>query len=191
MIYGYARVSTVEQNLQRQIKQLKEFGCDKIYVEKESGATMDRRELTNLIDVLQEGDVIIITDLTRISRSTRDLFDLVDILKNKKALIKSLKDSWLDLSEDNPYNTFLFTVIAGVAQLERDLTKMRQREGIEIAKKNGLYKGRPKTYTERNPRLLHAIELKQQGKSYKEVEKLTGVSESTVYRAIRKIREQN
>jgi DNA invertase Pin-like site-specific DNA recombinase len=191
LIYGYARVSTVEQNLQRQIKQLKEFGCDKIYVEKESGATMDRRELTNLIDVLQEGDVIIITDLTRISRSTRDLFDLVDILKNKKALIKSLKDSWLDLSEDNPYNTFLFTVIAGVAQLERDLTKMRQREGIEIAKKNGLYKGRPKTYTERNPRLLHAIELKQQGKSYKEVEKLTGVSESTVYRAIRKIREQN
>jgi DNA invertase Pin-like site-specific DNA recombinase len=189
MIYGYARVSTIEQNLQRQIKQLNEYGCDKIFVEKESGATMQRRELTNLIDLLKEGDVIIITDLTRISRSTRDLFDLVDILKNKKALIKSLKDSWLDLSEDNPYNTFLFTVIAGVAQLERDLTRMRQREGIEIAKKNGLYKGRPKTFTNNNPRLQQALELKENGMSYKEASKRTGVSESTIYRALRAQRE--
>lgn len=71
-----------------------------------------------MLEDLQEGDIIYVTDLTRITRSTQDLFELIDLIRNKKASLKSLKDTWLDLSEDNPYSQFLITVMAGVNQLE-------------------------------------------------------------------------
>lgn len=87
-----------------------------------------------MLEDLQEDDIIYVTDLTR---STQDLFELIDHIRGKKASLKSLKDTWLDLSDDNPYSQFLITVMAGVNQLERDLIRMRQREGIELAKKGG------------------------------------------------------
>lgn len=85
-----------------------------------------------MLETLQQGDIIFVTDLTRITRSTRDLFELVDYIKQKKANLKSLKQTWLDLREDNPYSQFLMKVMGGVNQLERDLIRMRQREGIDI-----------------------------------------------------------
>jgi len=85
-----------------------------------SGATQDRPELQSMLNDLREGDTIYVTDLTRITRSTRGLFELVDYIKNKKANLKSLKDTWLDLSEENPYSHFLVTVMGGVNQLEHD-----------------------------------------------------------------------
>lgn len=84
--------------------------------------------------------------------------------KKKGAFLKSIKDTWLDLSDENPYSQFLLTIFAGVNQLERDLIRMRQREGIEIAKTKGKYNGRPKKFTEKNPRVLHAIDLYKEGK---------------------------
>lgn len=99
-----------------------------------------------MLEDIQEGDIIYVTDLTRITRSTQDLFELIDNIQSKKANLKSLNDTWLDLSEDNPYGQFLITVMAGVDQLERDLIRMRQREGIELAKKDGKFKGRLKKY---------------------------------------------
>ena len=132
---GYVRVSSVEQNPARQYQQLKEMGMDRIYEERLSGATQKRPELQNMLEDLEAGDTIFVTDLTRITRSTRDLFELVDDIKQKEANLKSLKDTWLDLSENNPYSEFLMTVMGGVNQLERDITKMRQREGIDLAKK--------------------------------------------------------
>ena len=190
MIYGYARVSTIEQNLDRQLEALNKFGCEVIYSDKLTGVTKERPQLVALFDVLKEGDTIVITDLTRFSRSTRDLFDLVDVIKEKKANIKSLKDTWLDLSSDNPYGEFLFTVMSAVSQLERDLTKMRQKEGIAIAKKKGIYKGRPTTFTENNPRLKHALDLYEGGGySVKEVCNVTGISEATFYRNWKRRRE--
>lgn len=90
--------------------------------------------------------IIYIADLTRITRSTQDLFYLINQIWEKKAFLISLKDTWLDLSIDNPYSQFLITIMAGVNQLERDLIKMRQQEGIEIAKKEGKFKGRLKKY---------------------------------------------
>ena len=190
MIYGYARVSTIEQNLDLQLEALNKFGCEVIYSDKLTGATKERPQLVALFDVLKEGDTIVITDLTRFSRSTRDLFDLVDVIKEKKANIKSLKDTWLDLSSDNPYGEFLFTVMSAVSQLERDLTKMRQKEGIAIAKKKGIYKGRPTTFTENNPRLKHALDLYEGGGySVKEVCNVTGISEATFYRNWKRRRE--
>lgn len=141
---GYVRVSSVDQNPARQYKQLEEIGMDIIFEEKLSGATQRRPELQKMLDELQADDTIFVTDLTRITRSTRDLFELVDDIKQKKANLKSLKDTWLDLSEDNPYSEFLMTVMGGVNQLERDLIRMRQREGIGLAKKEGKYRGREK-----------------------------------------------
>ncbi|WP_017754962.1 recombinase family protein [Calidifontibacillus oryziterrae] len=184
---GYARVSTVDQNLDRQLKQLKDDGCEIIYEDKVSGATIDRPELQKMLDELKQDDVVIVTDLTRISRSSRDLFDLVDLIKGKGAFLKSLKDTWLNTTNDNPYNQFLLTVMAGVSQLERDLSKMRQKEGVEIAKQKGKYRGRTKKYTEKHPGMNHALELYVQGgKTVKEIEEITKVSRSALYREIKK-----
>lgn len=115
---GYVRVSSTSQNTSSQFRQLNEIGMDIIYEEKISGATKDREQLQKMLEDLQEGDIIYVTDLTRITRSTQDLFELIDLIRNKKASLKSLKDTWLDLSEDNPYSQFLITVMAGVNQLE-------------------------------------------------------------------------
>ncbi|EJR28756.1 recombinase family protein [Bacillus mycoides] len=181
-IYGYARVSTQEQNLARQLKQLKEYGCEYIFEEKTSGATTDRPELQKMIESLQSNDVIVVTDLTRISRSTQDLFKLIETIKEKGASIKSIKDTWLDTTSDNPYNAFLLTVMAGVNQLERDLIKMRQREGIAIAKEQGKYTGRPKEFSHKSAKVKHAIELYEQGnKTVNEICKITGLTRSTFY----------
>ncbi|WP_444509111.1 recombinase family protein [Clostridioides difficile] len=143
---GYVRVSSKDQNEERQIKQLKEIRVDIIYQEKISGATLERKELNKILDELKNDDTVFVTDLTRITRSTKDLFLLIESIKSKGATLKSIKDTWLDLSEDNPYSQILITVMAGVNQLERNLIKMRQREGIEIAKPQGKYKGRIKKY---------------------------------------------
>ena len=190
MKYGYARVSTLEQNLDRQIDALENAGCEKIYTDKLSGATVERPQLKLLFEEVKEDDIIIITDLTRISRSTMDLFKLVDELKSKGVLLQSLKDTWLDLRKDSAYGKFLLLLMSGLAELERDLTKERQKEGIELAKKKGIYRGRPKTFTENNPRLKHALDLYEGGGfSVKEVCNVTGISPATFYRQLKKRRE--
>jgi DNA invertase Pin-like site-specific DNA recombinase len=186
MKIGYARVSTQDQNTARQIEALKAAGCEKVYEEKVSGADMERPQLNILLKAIQSGDVITVTDLTRISRSSRDLFDLVEEIKTKGASLKSLKDTWLDTTDDNPYSTFLLTVMAGVSQLERDLIKQRQAEGVALAKKAGKYRGRVKKYTEKHKGMAHALELaKERKKTVKEICEITGVSRSSLYRAMK------
>lgn len=191
-IFGYARVSTLEQNLDRQTEALKNEGCHEIYTDKFSGATLERPELKKLFDRLQEGDTIIIVDMTRFSRSTKDLFDLVDTIRDRKCFLKSIKDTWLDITSNNPYSEFLLTVMAGVSQLERNLIKMRQAEGIALAKKRGIYKGKPKKFTLNNPRIKHALELYQSGAglSIKKCADMVGVSDATFYRAWKEFKSQ-
>jgi DNA invertase Pin-like site-specific DNA recombinase len=190
-VYGYARVSTVEQNLERQIQALKEAKCQEIFMDKFSGATLERPQLQKLFKTLKEGDTIIIVDLTRFSRSTMDLFALIEDLKQKGCFLKSIKDTWLDLSKENPFSTLLLTIFAGISQFERDMIRQRQSEGIAIAKQKGIYKGRPTQFTEKNPKLSHALELyKGGGYTVKEVCMVTGVSEATFYRNWRKLQEK-
>ncbi len=97
------------------------YGVDirNIYKEKLSGKTKDRPELIKMINELQPEDIIVVADITRISRSTKDLLEIVEQIKEKGASIKSLKDAWLDTTNSNPYNEFLLTVMAGLSQLER------------------------------------------------------------------------
>ncbi|MEK5520628.1 recombinase family protein [Heyndrickxia sp. FSL W8-0423] len=182
---GYIRVSSVDQNPARQFQQLNEIGMDIVFEEKLSGATQDRPELQKMLESLQHGDIIFVTDLTRITRSTRDLFELVDYIKQKKANLRSLKDTWLDLSEDNPYSQFLMTVMGGVNQLERDLIRMRQREGIDLAKKEGKYRGRVKKYHHKHAGINYAVKLYREGKmTVKQICEITNVSRSALYRKL-------
>lgn len=182
---GYVRVSSVGQNPARQIQQLNEIGIDMIYQEKVSAATKNREQLQTMLENLQEGDIIYITDLTRITRSTKDLFELIDYIRSKKANLKSLKDTWLDLSEENPYSQFLLTVMAGVNQLERDLIHMRQNEGIELAKQEGKFKGRLKKYHKDHAGMKYAVKLYNEGNmTVNQICEITQVSRAALYRKL-------
>lgn len=189
---GYIRVSSIEQNLTRQRKQLQELGMDYIYEEKVSGVTMARVELQKMLEHIKEGDTIYVTDLTRITRSTKDLFTLIEIIKAKKVNLKSLKDTWLDLSTDNPYSQFLITIMAGVNQLEKDLISMRQKEGIEIAKREGKYKGRVKKYNNSHQGMNYAIELYSKGTmTVKRICEITNISRASLYRKLTELKLKN
>lgn len=178
-------MSSEDQNQKRQIQQLNEIGMDIIFKEKVSGANMNREQLQKMLNELNEGDIIYVTDLTRITRSTQDLFSLIDQIKNSNAELVSLKDTWLDLSEDNPYSQFLITVMAGVNQLERDLIRMRQGEGIAIAKKEGKFKGRVKKYHKDHEGMNYAIKLYREGNmTVKKICQITNISRSSIYRRI-------
>ena len=182
---GYIRVSSTSQNPSRQFQQLNEIGMDIIFEEKVSGAAKDREQLQKMLEDLQEGDIIYVTDLTRITRSTQNLFELIDLIRRKKASLKSLKDTWLDLSENNPYSQFLITVMAGVNQLERDLIRMRQREGIELAKKEGKFKGRLKKYHKNHAGMKYAVKLyKEGGMTVNQICEITNVSRASLYRRL-------
>ncbi len=182
---GYIRVSSTSQNPLRQYQQLNEIGMDIIFEEKVSGATNDREQLQKMLADLQEGDIVYVTDLTRITRSTQDLFALIDLIRSKKSNLKSLKDTWLDLSDDNPYSHFLITVMAGVNQLERDLIRMRQREGIELAKKEGKFKGRVKKYHKNHAGMNYAVKLYKEGTmTVNQICAITNVSRASLYRKL-------
>lgn len=184
MLLGYARVSTTEQNLDRQIDALVKAGVDvrNIYQEKITGTKKDRPELIKMLDMLRKDDVVIITDLTRISRSTKDLLDIVEKIKDKGASIKSLKDTWLDTTSDNPYNQFLLTVMSGLSQLERDLISQRTKEGLASAKARGRHGGRPSKQNEKRD-VVKA--LANSGMKIVDIVKETGLSRSTVNRILR------
>lgn len=187
---GYIRVSSVSQNPARQFQQLNDLEVDIIFEEKISGATKNREQLQKMLGELQEGDIIYVTDLTRITRSTQDLFELIDYIRSKKATLKSLKDKWLDLSEENPYSQFLITVMGGVNQLERDLIRMRQREGIELAKKEGKFKGRLKKYHKNHAGMNYAVKLYNEGNmTVNQICEITSVSRASLYRKIAEKKE--
>lgn len=190
MLIGYARVSTEEQNLDRQIDALIKYGVDKrnIYQEKITGTKRDREQLNKMIDELQENDIVIVADLTRVSRSTKDLLEIVDRIKSKGAAIKSLKDTWLDTTSDNPYNSFLLTVMSGLSQLERDLISQRTKEGLASAKARGRNGGRP---SKRNEKADLVKMMLDNGMKIVDIVKQTGLSRSTVNRLIKQLQEQD
>lgn len=183
MLVGYARVSTQEQNLDRQIDMLVEHGVDErnIYQEKYTGTKANRPQLNNMIDSLKKGDTVVIADLTRVSRSTKDLLMIVDKIKQNGASIKSIKDTWLDTTSDNPYNDFLLTVMSGMAQLERDLISSRTKEGLASAKARGRSGGRP---SKRNNKQDIVKMLYEQDYKIVDIVKKTDLSRSTVYRIL-------
>lgn len=135
---GYIRVSTEEQNTARQELQLQNL--DKLFIEKKSGKTASGRpELNKMMDYLRDGDTLIVESISRFARNTKDLLALVEELKEKGVTFVSLKES---IDTSTPQGQFMLTVFGAMAQLERENILQRQREGIEIAKGQGKYKGR-------------------------------------------------
>ncbi|MDR2904046.1 MAG: recombinase family protein [Clostridiales bacterium] len=183
MLLGYARVSTQDQNLDRQLDELRQAGCEKIYEEKVTGTHTDRPELTKLLENARSGDTVIILELTRLSRSTKDLFALIDQLGQRGIDIKSLKEAWIDTT--TPQGKLMFTILAGLAQFERDLLSQRTKEGLAAAKARGRQGGRPRI---RNEKANIVTALYKQGVSQREIAKQTELSRSTIKRIINDIK---
>ncbi len=136
---GYVRVSTIEQHEDRQIAALNKWGAEKIFIDKLSGKNMERQGLKNMLEFVREGDTLCVLELSRLGRSVPDLIKITNELKKKNVNFVSLKEN-CDIS--TPIGQFFFTIIASIAQLERETLLERQREGIEQAKLKHVYKGR-------------------------------------------------
>lgn len=139
MNLAYVRVSTVEQNEGRQIEALKKFNIEKWFTEKVSGKNMDRPKLQEMLDFCREGDTIYIHDFSRLARSTKDLLDIVERLKEKGVHLVSNKEN---IDSSTPQGKLMLTMIAAIYEFERENMLERQREGIAIAKREGKFKGR-------------------------------------------------
>lgn len=178
MLIGYARVSTAEQNLDRQLDQLKSSGCERVYQEKITGVKKERQELEKMLDHLRSGDTIVICELTRLSRSTKDLFQLVELIEKKGVNIRSLKETWLDTT--TPQGKLMFTIFAGISQFERDLISQRTKEGLDSARARGRKGGRP---LKNSNDIEKAIKLyRSKDYSLKEIYEMTGISKTSLYR---------
>ena len=142
MRYGYVRVSTEEQNLARQIDLMEKLEVDVIIEEKESGKDIDNRpKLKALLELLQEGDVLVVESISRLSRSVYDFLTLAKELEERGIELISHKENF---DTSNAYGRFAMNIFASLYQMERELMKDRQQEGIKIAQKNGVQFGRPK-----------------------------------------------
>lgn len=181
MKLGYARVSTNDQNLDRQLDQLSEYGCERIFQEKITGSQKERPELDRMIDMLREGDTVVITELTRLSRSVKDLFEIVETIHSKLSDIKSLKEPWLDTT--TPQGKLLFTIFAGISQFDRDIIRQRTIEGLSSARARGRKGGRPRMASKEIELALKMYDSKDY--SITEIEHATGVSKSSLYRYLK------
>src|ERR1700704_3255714 len=177
-VYVYARVSTDGQSLAAQIAELKSGKCEKIFQEKISGARSDRKQLARLMASLAKGDILVVTRLDRLARSTRDLLNLLGAIAEKGAGFKSLRDTWADTT--TPHGRLMLTVLGGLAEFERELIRTRTGEGRERAKARGVILGR-------KPKLTHhqrqeAIARREAGEVLTDIAKSYNVSHSTISR---------
>lgn len=183
MIYGYARVSSPKQfikgnGLEEQIAELEKNGCEKIFKEQYTGTTTDRPELKKLFDILKSGDTFTVTKLDRFARSAMEGIKPIRELIEKGVTVKILNMGTLN---NTAMGKLMVTMLIGFAEFERDMIVERTQAGREIAKtKAGYREGRPPIKQER---IDHALELLENGKTYKEVIAATNISKSTLIRA--------
>lgn len=137
----YIRVSTKEQNTGRQEEMMKQHNIEKVYTEKISGKDTNRPELQSMLEYVREGDIIYIESISRLGRNLKDLLEIVEKLDKKNVGIISLKESHIDTT--TPSGKLVFQIFASLAEFERDQTKQRQLEGIQVAKMQGKHLGRP------------------------------------------------
>jgi len=193
MVYGYARCSTDEakQDISRQVDELKQLGAtdNTIFLEYSSGTKRDRVALNKLLSILSNGDEVVCTEVSRITRSTKQLYEIIEIIKNKKLKLV-IKDSiTIDCSggEIDPM-TKAFLQISGVfSELERDMISQRVKSGMANAKLNGKKLGRPKTDLDNIPQIFYKYYPQYANKSINlsEFAKLCGMSRTTIYKYIR------
>ena len=141
MNVGYVRVSSKDQNIERQVKSLREKGVEKLFIDKISGKDTNRPELKSMLEYVREGDTLYFVSISRLARNTKDFLELMDMFKTKSINVICLKES---IDTTTPQGKMISTIFASMYELERENIKIRQKEGIKIAKKNGVKFGRPK-----------------------------------------------
>ena len=178
MKIGYARVSTLEQNLDLQLQALKKGGCKKIFREKVSGSSPQRPEFQRMLDQLREGDILVVWKLDRLARSTRDLLEIMETIREFGARFQSLSEPWADTTTHA--GKMIMTVFAGIAEFERDLIRERTKAGREAAKSRGVRFGRPRKLNPEQIKL--AQRLVEEGKAIREIAGTFNVHTATIYR---------
>ena len=178
-VYGYARVSTDGQTLAAQEAALAQAGAVKVYSEKVSGASAaNRPALARALKSLSEGDVLLVTRLDRLARSTRDLLNVLDAVAKAGAGFRSLADAWADTT--TPHGRLMLTVLGGLAEFERELIKARTGEGRQRAKARGVHMGRPPALDAHQRR--EALARREAGEALTEIARTFGVSHTTIGR---------
>jgi DNA invertase Pin-like site-specific DNA recombinase len=175
---GYARVSTYGQTLDARLEQLRGAGCSKIYGEKVTGAHNDRHELLEMLNHLAPGDVVTVTRIDRLARSTFDLFAIVKQIVDAEAQFRSLAEPWADTGTST--GRLMIAILGGLADVERDLIRTRTPEGRCRAQKRGQHMGRPPKLTD--ARKAEARRRRAQGATLAELARSYGVGKSTISR---------
>lgn len=181
MIYGYARVSTDGQSVEAQVRQLRRAGCAKVFQETASGAKTDRQQLRRALALLVSGDVLMVTRLDRLARSTRDLLNTLAAITDQKAGFRSLGDAWADTT--TPHGRLMLTVLGGLAEFERELIRARTTEGRTRAKARGVKLGRKPKLTPHQ--IKEALRRREAGEPTREIARSYNVSHSTISRLAR------
>lgn len=182
MKIGYVRVSTVEQNEQRQVEGLAQYQPDKMYVEKVSAKDTNRPKLQEMLEYAREGDTIYIHDFSRIARSTKDLLDIIELLNDKGVHLVSSKEN---IDTSTPTGKLLVTMIGAINEFERQNMLERQREGIAIAKREGKFKGRKEIQIDNDTFNVQYSRYSQREITKVELAKILGVSRPTLDKLIR------
>ncbi|MFQ3565309.1 recombinase family protein [Lactococcus paracarnosus] len=181
---GYARVSSKEQNLDRQLQALE--GVSKVFSDKVSGATTERPQLQAMLDYIREGDIVVVAELDRLGRNNKDLTQIMNIIQQKGATLEVQNlPSMNGIEDDNLrrlINNLVIELYKYQAESERNRIKERQAQGIVLAKENGKFKGGKPKFSENDPRLQLAFKLYLDGSTEKDVERQTGINRRTFQR---------
>jgi DNA invertase Pin-like site-specific DNA recombinase len=180
MIYGYARVSTDGQSVEAQVRQLTKAGCKKVFREIASGAKTDRAQLRKALDQLESGNLLMVTRLDRLARSTRDLLNTLAAITDKNAGFHSLGDAWADTT--TAHGRLMLTVLGGLAEFERALIRVRTGEGRERAKARGVKMGRQPKLTPHQRK--EALRRRDEGEPIRETARTYNVHNSTISRLV-------
>jgi DNA invertase Pin-like site-specific DNA recombinase len=175
---GYCRVSTDNQTLDAQVTELQAAGATTIFAEKQSGARTDRPQLRKAIAALGTGDILLVTRLDRLARSTRDLLNVLHDVSECGAAFKSLADAWADTT--TPHGRLMVTVLGGLAEFERSLIKARTDVGIKRAREAGIRFGRPPKLTRHQQE--HALKMLDGGEPQSQIARCLNVDQSTISR---------
>lgn len=185
-LIGYARVSTYEQNLDLQIEALKQAGCKKIYSDKISGSKAERVELNKLKENLREGETVVVWKLDRMSRSLKDMIDLIKFFESKKVGFRSLTEN---IDTTTPSGKLIFHIFGSMAEFERDLIRERTLAGMATARARGKSSGRPKSTNQKQNDLIWEMYLKK-SVTIKTIIDTFRISKSKLYKIVREYKKQ-
>lgn len=191
--FGYARVSSTDQNLGRQKELLEKSGVDRIFEEKQSGANLERRPVLNeLLNLLRFDDTLVVTELDRLGRKEKDLTYIINKVNEKEASLEVLNLPTTQTSDpalNKLINNLILELYKYIAESERLRIRERQKQGIELAKKKGKYKGRKRKFNKDSPQLVQAFKLLDQGYSIRKASESTGINYQTLRNYIKEYRK--